>query len=140
MKNLDLTDTPKTLESNRTVSMQNELLKAALDLHRHTQHIRMMTGSRLKLFALSDEGKRINQDSYNKYLKETTSRVIGRPLTAHALRHTHVALMAAKGIPIEVLTRRLGHADSQITKDVYMHVTSDLKAADAKILADVSIL
>lgn len=140
VKNLGITDSPKTLESNRTISMQNELLNTARELHRLMQHIRLMSGSRLNLFVLSDDGSRMNQDSYNKYLKEKTEKVIGRPLTAHALRHSHVALMAAKGIPIEVLTRRLGHSNSRITKDVYMHVTSDLKAADAALIREISIL
>ena len=140
IKNLKLTDTPKTLESNRAVSMQDELLTAARDLHKYTQHIRLMTGSRLKLFVLDEDGTRIDQDVYNKYLKEKSEAVIGRKLTAHALRHTHVALMAAKGIPIEVLTRRLGHADSKITREIYMHITSDLRAADADLIKEIALL
>ena len=51
----------------------------------------------------------------------------------HDLRDTHVSLAAKAGVPIEVLSRRLGHSSIGITMDRYLVVYKerDRAAADA---------
>ncbi|GGE36005.1 hypothetical protein GCM10011391_13510 [Pullulanibacillus camelliae] len=46
-------------------------------------------------------------------------------LTPHSLRHT--SLLAKVGVSLEQIMDRLGHTDDQITKNVYLHVTQDMK-------------
>ena len=74
----------------------------------------------------------MNYYTYNKYLKENALKAIGRSITAHTLRHTHASLLLAKGIDVDTISRRLGHEDSRITKEIYLHVTKDLKELDNK--------
>lgn len=69
-----------------------------------------------------------------------TARTIGRPLSTHALRHTHTSLLAAAGIPLDVISRRLGHADSKVTREIYLHVTELLKDKDAALLDAVTLI
>lgn len=111
----------KTEDSNRVIRIQTELLP-------------------LMEKVLPDCFKRIDYDSYRKYLKETTEKVIGRELTPHALRHTHTSLLAASGVPLDVISRRLGHHDSKITTDIYMHITSKMKDRDAALLDAIRIM
>lgn len=85
-------------------------------------------------------GRRIDYYAFNKYFRELTARTIGRPLTTHALRHTHTSLLAAAGVPLDVISRRLGHADSKITRDIYFHVTEQLKDKDAALLDAISLI
>ncbi|MGK5115782.1 tyrosine-type recombinase/integrase, partial [Geodermatophilus sp. CPCC 205506] len=40
----------------------------------------------------------------------------------HDLRHTHAILLLADGVPVEVVSERLGHAGATITLTVYQHV------------------
>jgi integrase len=40
----------------------------------------------------------------------------------HDLRHTAASLMLNNGIPVIVVSRRLGHARPSITLDVYGHL------------------
>jgi integrase len=40
----------------------------------------------------------------------------------HALRHGAATMMLAEGVPLEVISRILGHGGIQITSDVYAHV------------------
>ena len=40
----------------------------------------------------------------------------------------------------DAIARRLGHSDSKITREVYMHVTQKLKERDEAIMKDVRIL
>ena len=48
----------------------------------------------------------------------------------HDLRHTHASLLLASGVPIHVVSARLGHASIQTTVDTYGHVlpASDVEA------------
>lgn len=41
-------------------------------------------------------------------------------------------MLAEAGVDLDTISRRLGHADSKITKEVYMHVTNKMKEHDRK--------
>jgi integrase len=41
----------------------------------------------------------------------------------HDLRHTHATLLLADGVPVKVVSERLGHASATITLTVYQHAT-----------------
>lgn len=55
------------------------------------------------------------------------------PRPFHGLRHTYATLALEAGVPIEVVSKRLGHASIAITADLYQHVTKtvDRDAAEA---------
>ena len=72
--------------------------------------------------------------SYNKYLRELSRKVLDRTITPHAFRHTCASLYLASGVPVDTISRRLGHRNSRVTKDIYLHLTEKLKAADEKAL------
>ncbi|MFL6027170.1 MAG: tyrosine-type recombinase/integrase [Friedmanniella sp.] len=40
----------------------------------------------------------------------------------HDLRHPHATLLLADGVPVKVVSERLGHASATITLTVYQHV------------------
>ena len=48
-------------------------------------------------------------------------------LSPHSLRHTHISILAEAGVVLEQNMDRLGHSDDQITKNVYLHVTKEMK-------------
>jgi len=57
--------------------------------------------------------------------------------TPHWFRHSHASALLLAGVPVHVVSRRLGHADVQTTLNVYGHVTEDAElraAADWKAL------
>jgi integrase len=50
--------------------------------------------------------------------------------TLHSLRHSHATIQLSKGTPLEVVSKRLGHANSNITLDIYSHaLPADVRAA-----------
>ena len=53
--------------------------------------------------------------------KVSTLRGIVR--TTHTFRHTHVSKLAELGVPLYVIQHNVGHSNSKITRDVYLHVT-----------------
>ena len=93
-----------------------------------------------KHFFCDDEGHRINYDAYRMYFERRMMSAVGRKLTPHALRHTHTAMLAEAGVPLETISRRLGHSDSEITRQVYMHVTNKMREKDREIVNRVKIL
>ena len=56
----------------------------------------------------------------------------GKPLpklSPHDLRHTAATLMLRRGVPVEVVSKILGHANISITYNIYRHVLdSETKA------------
>ena len=53
----------------------------------------------------------------------------------HDLRHTHATLLLAKGVPVKVVSERLGHASTTITLSVYAHVMPGNQRAAADLFA-----
>lgn len=50
-----------------------------------------------------------------------------RRVRVHDGRHTAATLMLEQGVPLKVVSGWLGHASTQLTSQVYMHVTADLE-------------
>lgn len=118
--NFGIGDT-KTDGSTREVYIQRELAP-------------ILSGERL------ENVLRVSYTDFSKYFKTLTADVLGRDLTTHALRHTCVSLMAAAGVPLDIISRRLGHADSRVTRDIYMHVTKELKDRDKAVLDSLKLI
>ncbi|AVF24655.1 integrase [Paenibacillus larvae subsp. larvae] len=48
-------------------------------------------------------------------------------LTPHSLRHTHTSLLAEAGVSLPEVMERLGHKDEDTIKNIYLHVTKEMK-------------
>lgn len=127
----EVTETAKTETSNRVVFIQDELAECINRINAIMPHRRTVF--------FYDNGY-VRYESFAKFFRENTEQIVGRRLSPHALRHTSVALLAAAGIQLDPIARRLGHVDSDITRDVYMHVTEKLKERDADALRSVRIV
>ena len=55
----------------------------------------------------------------------------------HDLRDTRASLLAEAGVPIEVISKRLGHSDISITYDRYITVYRDRDAEAAEAFARI---
>ena len=47
-------------------------------------------------------------------------------ITFHGLRHTSATLALVAGVPVKVVSERLGHSKTSITLDLYSHVVPSL--------------
>ena len=126
---LELVD-PKTRESNRDVYIQQSLLPVIRQLLFESRKLRSAYGCKTTFLFFDANGGPQQYYTYNKYLRETAERVLGRSISTHIMRHTHTALMAEAGVPLEAISRRLGHADSAVTKNVYLHITEKMVQKD----------
>lgn len=135
-----LVTTPKTLCSIREVYIQPELEKLCREIRLATLTGKMTYGYRSDLFMCNVNGDHLEYYAYNKYLREISVSVLGRKVTTHVMRHTHVSLMAEAGIPLETITRRVGHENSDLTKRIYLHITEKQKERDREQIKAVQIL
>ncbi len=135
--NNDVTTTPKTLSSIRKIYIQDEMLDLCRIIRYDALCQRIVTGCDL-LF--QDKGKHIAYYSFNKYLKQNSLKIIGRSITPHVLRHTHASLLIEQGLSLDIIARRLGHENSNITRRIYIHITERLKEKENQIIAGIKIL
>lgn len=138
----DVTTTPKTLCSIRDVYMQDELYDCCLNLKQIMLHRRLLHGIQDThgLFLFDTKGDHIHYYTFNKYLKEHSEKVTGKAITPHALRHTHASLLMEHGVSVDVISRRLGHENSRVTREIYLHVTERLKEKDNEQLKEIQFL
>lgn len=131
--------TPKTESSARDIHIQPELERCVRAIRSYRLRVRMRAGNDTPLFFPDYDGGLICYDAYRSYLRACSTE-IGHPITPHTLRHTHVSILAERGVPLDVISRRLGHAGSDITRDVYFHVTAKRKELDAAYIDNVQFL
>ena len=58
-------------------------------------------------------------------LRRRLSGQVPETWTPHWMRHSHATALLLSGVPVHVVSRRLGHADVQTTLNTYAHVTED---------------
>jgi integrase len=69
--------------------------------------------------------KPVDPDAFNHYLRCLAEKAgLGR-VRVHDLRHTWATLALSRGIPLEVVSERLGHASPTITLNVYRHLLEE---------------
>jgi integrase len=71
---------------------------------------------------------------------QTVSRAIGDgldlpPARLHDLRHCHATILLLAGVPVHVVSQRLGHASAVVTMTVYAHVLPGSQREAATLFA-----
>lgn len=129
---------PKTRCSTREVYMQDELLDIVNKSLLYFKELKMLHDVDNDLVFTSITGCRIEYDSYKRFLYNK-SKGIDKHVTAHILRHTHASLLLAEGISVDTISRRLGHENSKITREIYLHVTEKLKQRDNEAIRGIKL-
>jgi integrase len=69
--------------------------------------------------------KPVDPDAFNHYLRRLAERAGLGWVRVHDLRHTWATLALSRGIPLEVVSERLGHTSPTITLNVYRHLLEE---------------
>ena len=131
--------TPKTVCSIRDVYIQDELLKCINLAKDYVKDKKLANNQDNNLFLTNSCGKRIEYYAYDKFLKENAQAIGLKKITPHSLRHTHASLLLAEGVNIDLISRRLGHENSRVTKEIYLHITEKLKKRDNEVLKNINL-
>jgi len=132
--------TPKTARGRRTIALDAGTIRALRD-HRERQDEEKAAAGRgyddHDLVFAREDGSPIHPDVYSQSFRRIVKR-LGLPyIRLHDLRHTHATMGLAAGIPVKVISTRLGHATTAFTMDVYMHVVPALEDSAAEQIADL---
>lgn len=65
--------------------------------------------------------KPLSATSIDRYKKNACNRCNLRCITQHQFRHSYATYLTSRGIPINVVSKLLGHSNVQITARIYIH-------------------
>ena len=116
---------PKTRRSFRTIELGDAPIQILKERMYHNHFLKEKNTDFLFVTANDrpyDLGT-INGFINNHHLEFNTSTKV----STHVFRHTHISMLAEKGVPIQVIMDRVGHEDRETTENIYMHVTRKQK-------------
>ena len=118
---------PKSAAARRTIDLDPATV-AALRAHRDRQAFRRRGAASwqdIDLVFCTGSGGLLNP---NNVLRNFASIVAAAGLPrigVHDLRHCHATFLLLDGVPLTLVSKRLGHAKVSITLDTYSHILPD---------------
>lgn len=110
-------DEPKTKASKRDIPIPSAILPALLEYR----------GISYSTFVVSDKATFISPRTFEYRYHRVLERCGVGSINYHALRHTFASRCIAVGVDVKSLSEILGHGDSAITLNTYVHSSIDLK-------------
>ena len=133
-------DTPKTSSSERDIKMSDCVIEMLKEYKKWQESYKQEIGSKWqdtgKLFTNACGGW-LRPDSYGKWFSKFCKENGFENVHLHTLRHTSATLMIMNGIPLRVVSSRLGHNSTSVTNDIYTHVIRRADELAAEALEDV---
>ncbi len=119
--------TPKTKTSEREIPLTDVLID---DLKAYMEWFRMADGEfdeRIDEYYLAVNLYRepLSPQRLGVWLRNYESAWGMKPVTCHGLRHTYCSLLLSQNVPIQTVSRYMGHSDSTVTLKVYSHFIPD---------------
>ncbi|WP_066301125.1 tyrosine-type recombinase/integrase [Bacillus sp. FJAT-29937] len=125
---------PKTRKSRRKIVVDEEVIEALKEHKKVQNQVIDQLGNHYynQDFIFAKMERHFGYPIVIKNVRDRMKRLLkiadlNEESTPHSLRHTHTSLLAEAGVSLEQIMDRLGHTDDQITKNVYLHVTKEMK-------------
>ncbi len=125
---------PKTKTSNRIIAIGPTLLKILelerarqIELRKEFAEYYFIHESKKEFVCCHNEGKPIIPNTLKFFCIDKISKQHNIKFNFHMLRHTHATMLLEAGANIKEISTRLGHSNTNITLDVYSHVTAKMK-------------
>ncbi len=83
------------------------------------------------------KGRFLHPESIGQLFDRIVARTGLPRVRFHDLRHTHASLLVAAGVPIKVVSERLGHAHPAFTMHTYQHLLPGMSSAAAEHFATI---
>jgi hypothetical protein len=87
----------------------------------------------LNLIFCRPDGHYYNPDNLSCRVTELATKAGLKGAGLHSLRHSHASELLSKGAPIPTVSKRLGHANPNITMSIYAHALEADELAAAAI-------
>lgn len=129
---------PKTAKGRRLIAL-DKVTTGALREHRARQaRERLAAGPEWEdtgLVFCWEDGSLIHPRNPTRWIRELAEE-LGLPhIKLHGLRHSYATAALNAGVDVKVLSERLGHANTSITRELYQHVSPENDEAAAETAA-----
>ena len=109
---------PKTIKSTRTIRLDKELIKSLNKLKLYYQNFVGFNDNFYIFGGINPLAPTTIGRKRDKYCKIANVKKI----RIHDFRHSHASLLLSYGVPITVISKRLGHSDINMTLNTYSHL------------------
>ena len=118
---------PKTATSLRDIPMPDALINDLIIYMEWFRQADALFDERLDEYYLAVNVYRlpIFPQSIGQYLKRYERQWGMKEVTCHGLRHTYCSLLLSQNVPIQTVSKYMGHSDSTVTLKVYSHFIPD---------------
>ena len=123
-----IVDAPKTEYSLRTIPIPEFLISILYNVISKIENDDQFVFNN----SLNPKDPRNYERYYSKVLKDCGIR----NLNFHSLRHTFATRACESGMDIKVLSEILGHSSYHITREIYVHISSEFKKESINCLAN----
>jgi integrase len=134
-----LESTPKSHQA-RVVDLDSETVEMLRE-HRVRQRAeRAEWGAEYRdsdLVIASENGEPIHPQSFSQSFERLVSNGSLRRIRLHDLRHTRATIAVKAGVPLKVISERLGHESPAFTLKQYAHVMPGMQAEAAAQIAEL---
>lgn len=129
-------NSPKTKCSNRKISLNQKCMNILEEqkILKANRKIICKTYKDNNLIFPSSLGNYISTSHFRYELK----KLVSIKFKLHTLRHTHASLCIDNGIPIEYISKRLGHEDTKITQEIYIHKTEAAQKKEFDLFKEIT--
>jgi len=129
-------NTPKS-RKNREIYINSNVLKVLYEWKKEQTEIFFGLGIKLNGFCFTrDNGELMPPAAFGSYLRTFGKRYDLPGIHPHALRHTMATISIANGADIVSVSKKLGHANTDITLNVYSHANEEAQRRANDILAN----
>lgn len=124
-----VTTTPKNHE-RRKVQLDRHTVAALRAWRRQQAEERLAWGAAYEdtegMVFTRENGRRPSPNSISKAFLRARAACLKLPrITLHDTRHSHATILLRDGVPVHIVSRRLGHKDPSVTLNVYADVIPD---------------
>jgi integrase len=124
----------KTSNSRRAIDLDPTTVAVLAAWKRWQQAERAAVGIQSENWVFADvEGNPIHPHAISQAFERIVARAGVPNVRLHDVRHTHGTLLIKAGVPVKVVSERLGHGNPAFTIDTYQHVLPGMQAEAARI-------
>ena len=84
-----------------------------------------------------ENGTPIHPQTFSQAFERLIAKTSLPRIRLHDLRHTHATIALKAGVPVKVISERLGHESPAFTMKQYAHVVPGMQAGAARLVASV---
>jgi integrase len=132
---------PKSKTSRRAVVIPDVVVKALVRHRKQQAQERLIAGGVWEhgnLIFCDEIGQPMKQDHVRHHFgKLAKAAELPEGITVYSLRHSCATLLLEAGVPLKIVSERLGHSTVMLTGDVYAHVNRSMQEQAADVLAGV---